>query len=168
MNENNEQLINLNNENIKNNIPINNYPFNNYNFGMFSPFNTFNSFNGIYSPFFNNNISSFFDKLFMTFERANYQLYHLCEIIHMIDNQKQTLKYFYSLLKQICNTLIKKYFFALDKLKLYLFNLKYIFNKNNSIFTIDELNNHIKILNFLIKVILSLFLLKFIINFFNL
>jgi hypothetical protein len=131
---------------------------------MYSPFN---SFNGLYTPFFNNNVSSFFDKLFMTFERANYQMYHLCEVINMIENQKQTLKYVYFLLKQIYKTILQKYYSILENLKQYLFSLKDIFTKNNSLFTINELSNHIKILNFLIKVIISLCILKLFINFFN-
>ena len=101
-NENTENTINtstnINNDNL-NNLPINNYP--NYSFNNFGMYSPFNSFNGLYTPFFNNNVSSFFDKLFMTFERANYQMYHLCEVINMIENQKQTLKYVYFLLKQI-------------------------------------------------------------------
>jgi hypothetical protein len=145
--------INLTNENL--NLPMNNLPYNhNLNFGFYSPFNSF------YPPFLNNNVNSFFDKLFMTFERTNYQMYHLCEVINMIENQKQTLKYVYFLLKQIYKTILQKYYSILENLKQYLFSLKDIFTKNNSLFTINELNNHIQILNFLIKVIISLCIIK--------
>ena len=152
--------INLTNENL--NLPMNNLPYNhNLNFGFYSPFNSF------YPPFLNNNVNSFFDKLFMTFERTNYQMYHLCEVINMIENQKQTLKFFYSLLKQIYKSLLQKYYSALAKLKLFLYKFKDIFTRNNSNFTISELKYHIQILNFLIKVIITLCTLKLVILFFN-
>ena len=129
----------------------------NSNFNLFSPF-------GMAGMYMMGGQNTFFDKLFMTLERANYQMYHLCEVINMIENQKQTLKYVYFLLKQIYKTILQKYYSILENLKQYLFSLKDIFTKNNSLFTINELNNHIQILNFLIKVIISLCIIKLFIN----
>ena len=80
--------INTNNNDINdlNNINNNNYLNSNFN-NIFSPF-------GMAGMYMMGGQNTFFDKIFMTLERANYQMYHLCEMIKLIKNQKPTLKFF--------------------------------------------------------------------------
>ena len=60
--------------NDNNNIENDNNNYFNSNFNLFSPF-------GMAGMYMMGGQNTFFDKLFMTLERANYQMYHLCEMI---------------------------------------------------------------------------------------
>ena len=65
-----------NNDNENNILNDNNNYFNN-NYNIFSPLN-------MASMYMMGGQNTFFDKLFMTLERANYQMFHLCEMIKFI------------------------------------------------------------------------------------
>ena len=114
----------LNNNLIENNNNINdNDNFFNSNYNFFSPL----SMAGMYMM---NGQNTFFDKLFMTLERANYQIYHLCEMIKLIKNQKPTLKFFKLMIISAFKTLKEKYYQVIKIIKDYLMDLKNIFSFN--------------------------------------
>ena len=100
------------------------------------------------------NQNTFFDKLFMTLERANYQMYHLCEMIKTIKSQKQSLIFLKSLLISASENIKIKYFECLEILKSYLSNLKNVFTFDNEKYNEEELTNHIKLLDYIIKFLL--------------
>ena len=130
-------LNNTNIENEDNNIFNDNNNFFNSNYNLFSPF-------GMAGMYMLGGQNTFFDKLFMTLERANYQLYHLCEMIKLVQRQKPTLKFFKSILIS-----------AFKAIKEYLKNLKNIFSFNNDKYDEEELKNHIKIIDFAINFLLG-------------
>ena len=145
--------INTNNNDINdlNNINNNNYLNSNFN-NIFSPF-------GMAGMYMMGGQNTFFDKIFMTLERANYQMYHLCEMIKLIKNQKPTLKFFKTLLISAFNTLKQKYYEIIKTIKEYLINIKDIFSFNNDKFSEEDLKGHIKIIDYAIKFLLGCLLL---------
>ena len=95
----NSMQVGLNNNNNvdnleENNILNDNNNFFNSNFNLFSPF-------GMAGMYMMGGQNTFFDKLFMTLERANYQMYHLCETIKLIQKQKPKFKFLMHLLFQL-------------------------------------------------------------------
>ena len=152
-----QPLLNINNDNDNNNNDTNdiNNINNNYlnsNFNLFSPF-------GMAGMYMMGGQNTFFDKIFMTLERANYQMYHLCEMIKLIKNQKPTLKFFKALLISAFNTLKQKYYEIIKTIKEYLINIKDIFSFNNDKFSEEDLKGHIKIIDYAIKFLLGCLLL---------
>ena len=148
-------------ENLKNNFQtgLNNNTINNddnnyfnSNYNLFSPF-------GMAGMYMMGGQNTFFDKLFMTLERANYQMYHLCEMIKLIKRQKPTLKFFKELIISAFKALKEKYYEILEKLKEYLKNIKNIFSFNNDKYNEEDLANHIKIIDYAIKFLLGCLLL---------
>ena len=140
--------LNNNNNNFENNILNDNNNYYNSNFNLFSPF-------GMAGMYMMGGQNTFFDKLFMTLERANYQMYHLCEMIKLINNQKPTLKFFKSMIISAFKALKEKYFEIIEKLKEYFKNLKNIFSFNNDKYNDEDLKCHIKILDYAIKFLLG-------------
>ena len=134
--------------NIDNNE--NNYFNNNYKF--FSPLNMA----GIYMM---NGQNTFFDKLFMTLERINYQMYHLCEMLKLIKNQKTNLKFFKTLIISAFEAIKKKLYDTIYAMKEYFFNLKNIFSFNNDKYNEEDIKNHLKIIYIIIKFLLSILIL---------
>ena len=134
--------------NIDNND--NNYFNNNYNF--FSPLNMA----GIYMM---NGQNTFFDKLFMTLERINYQMYHLCEMLKLIKNQKTNLKFFKSLMISAFKAIKKKFYDTIYTIKEYFLNLKNIFSFNNDKYNEEDIKNHLKVIDIIIKLLLSTLIL---------
>ena len=139
----------LNNNLIENNNNINdNDNFFNSNYNFFSPL----SMAGMYMM---NGQNTFFDKLFMTLERANYQIYHLCEMIKLIKNQKPTLKFFKLMIISAFKTLKEKYYQVIKIIKDYLIDLKNIFSFNNDKYNEEDLKHHIQILDYAINFLLG-------------
>ena len=140
-------------ENNNENNELNDYNkyFNN-NFNFFSPFNMGNMY-----MFGGQN--TFFDKLFMTLERAHYQIFHLLEMIKLIKNQKPTIIFFKSLLISAFKAIKQKYYEIILNIKEYLLNLKNIFSFQNDKYNEEDLKNHIKVIDYVIKILLSLLLL---------
>ena len=145
--------INTNNNDINdlNNINNNNYLNSNFN-NIFSPF-------GMAGMYMMGGQNTFFDKIFMTLERANYQMYHLCEMIKLIKNQKQTLKFFKAMIISAFNTLKQKYYEIIKTIKDYFINLKDIFSFNNDKYNEEDLKSHIKIIDYAIKFLFGCLLL---------
>ena len=141
-------LNNTNIENEDNNIFNDNNNFFNSNYNLFSPF-------GMAGMYMLGGQNTFFDKLFMTLERANYQLFHLCEMIKLVQKQKPTLKFFKALLISAFKAIKEKYFSIISKIKEYLKNLKNAFSLNNDKYDEEELKNHIKIIDFAINFLLG-------------
>ena len=136
-----------NNNNIENDN--NNYFNSNSYFNLFSPF-------GMAGMYMMGGQNTFFDKLFMTLERANYQLYHLCEMIKLVQRQKPTLKFFKSIIISAFKAIKEKYFAIITTIKEYLKNLKKnIFSFNNDKYDEEELKNHIKIIDYAINFLLG-------------
>ena len=129
--------------------PIMSSPFNNYGgfYGGMFPYN-----NMMMNPGFNDGNNTFFNKLFMTFERANYQMYHLCEMIKMIQNQLPTMKYFWSLIKRFYRYALVKYKQIIDALVSYIKYLRSSLSYSNQNFDTEMLHKQIKTINFLIKI----------------
>ena len=140
----NNMQIGLNNNNIDNINDNNNYFNSNNNF--FSPF-------GIPGMYMMGGQNTFFDKLFMTLERANYQMFHLCEMIKLIQKQKPTLKFFKSLIISAFKAIKEKYFEIIKSIKEYLNNLKNIFTFNNDKYNEEDLKNHIDIIDYAINIL---------------
>ena len=136
------------NDNNNNNIENDNNNYFNSNFNLFSPF-------GMAGMYMMGGQNTFFDKLFMTLERANYQLFHLCEMIKLVQKQKPTLKFFKALLISAFKAIKEKYFSIIAKIKEYLKNLKNAFSLNNDKYDEEELKNHIKIIDFAINFLLG-------------
>ena len=153
-----QPLLNINNDNDNNNNDtnntndINNNNYLNSNFNLFSPF-------GMAGMYMMGGQNTFFDKIFMTLERANYQMYHLCEMIKLIKNQKPTLKFFKAMIISAFNTLKQKYYEIIKTIKDYFINLKDIFSFNNDKYNEEDLKGHIKIIDYAIKFLLGCLLL---------
>ena len=151
-----QPLLNINNDNNNNDTnDINNINNNNYlnsNFNLFSPF-------GMAGMYMMGGQNTFFDKIFMTLERANYQMYHLCEMIKLIKNQKPTLKFFKAMIISAFNTLKQKYYEIIKTIKDYFINLKDIFSFNNDKYNEEDLKSHIKIIDYAIKFLFGCLLL---------
>ena len=103
--------------------------------------------------------NTFFDKLFMTLERANYQMFHLCEMIKLIKNQKPTIIFFKSLIISAFKAIKQKYYEIIQMIKEYFINLKNIFTFNNDKFNDEDLKSHIKIIDNIIKFLIGFLLL---------
>ena len=147
--KNNMNIIKLNDGvNIDNND--NNYFNNNYNF--FSPLNMA----GLYMM---NGQNTFFDKFFMTLERINYQMYHLCEMLKLIKNQKTNLKVFKSLIVSAFKAIKRKFYDTIYMIKEYFLNLKNIFSFNNDKYNEEDIKNHLKVIDIIIKFLLSILIL---------
>ena len=151
--KNNKINITENENDILNNLNNNNNYFNN-NFSPFSPFSMANIY-------MSGSQNTFFDKLFLTLERANYQLYHLCEMIKLIKNQKTTIKFFKSLIISAFKSIKEKYYDIVNKLKEYFINLKNIFTFNNEKYNEEDLKYHIQIIENIIKFLVGFLLLIF-------
>ena len=148
-----QPLLNINNDNDNNNNDTNdiNNINNNYlnsNFNLFSPF-------GMAGMYMMGGQNTFFDKIFMTLERANYQMYHLCEMIKLIKNQKPTLKFFKAMIISVFNTLKQKYYEIIKTIKDYFINLKDIFSFNNDKYNEEDLKSHIQIIDYAINFLLG-------------
>ena len=63
----------------------------------------------------------------MTLERANYQMYHLCETIKLIQKQKPIFKFFKALIISAFEALKEKYYSIIKEIKEYLKYLKKYF-----------------------------------------
>ena len=148
-NMNNIQIENNDNEN--NILNDNNNYFNN-NYNIFSPLN-------MASMYMMGGQNTFFDKLFITLERANYQMFHLCEMIKLIKNQKPTIIFFKSLIISSFKAIKQKYYEIIQMIKDYFVNLKNIFTFYNDKYNEEDLKNHIKVIDYVIKILLSLLLL---------
>ena len=152
----NMSKVQINNDNNDNENTLfydgNSYFNNNYNF--FSPLN-------MASMYMMNGQNTFFDKLFMTLERANYQMFHLCEMIKLIKNQKPTIKFFKSLIISAFKSIKQKYYEILQMIKEYFINLKNIFTFNNDKYNEEDLKSHIAFIDYIIKFLVSLLLLIF-------
>ena len=153
----NSMQVGLNNNNNidnleENNILNDNNNFFNSNFNLFSPF-------GMAGMYMMGGQNSFFDKLFMTLERANYQMFHLCEMIKLIKNQKPTIIFFKSLIISSFKAIKQKYYEIIKTIKDYFINLKDIFSFNNDKYNEEDLKNHIKFIDYVIKFLFSLLLL---------
>ena len=135
-------------DNKDNNILNDNNNYFNSNFNLFSPF-------GMASMYMMGGQNTFFDKLFMTLEKANYQLYHLCEMIKLVQRQKPTLKFFKSIIISAFKAIKEKYFAIITTIKEYLKNLKNIFSFNNDKYDEEELKNHIQIIDYAINFLLG-------------
>ena len=136
------------NNNLDNNILNDNNNYFNSNYNLFSPF-------GMAGMYMMGGQNTFFDKIFMTLERANYQMYHLCEMIKLVQRQKPTLKYFKSIILSAFKAIKEKYFSIIAKIKEYLKNLKNAFSLNNDKYDEEELKKHIKIIDFAINFLLG-------------
>ena len=149
----NKDDINTNNNDINdlNNINNNNYLNSNFN-NIFSPF-------GMAGMYMMGGQNTFFDKIFMTLERANYQMYHLCEMIKLIKNQKPTIIFFKSLIISAFKAIKQKYYEIIQMIKEYFINLKNIFTFNNDKYNEEDLKNHIKIIDNIIKFLIGFLLL---------
>ena len=150
-----QPLLNINNDNNNNDTNDINNINNNYlnsNFNLFSPF-------GMAGMYMMGGQNTFFDKIFMTLERANYQMYHLCEMIKLIKNQKPTLKFFKAMIISAFNTLKQKYYEIIKTIKDYFINLKDIFSFNNDKYNEEDLKGHIKIIDYAIKFLFGCLLL---------
>ena len=151
-----QPLLNINNDNNNNDTndtnDINNNNYLNSNFNLFSPF-------GMAGMYMMGGQNTFFDKIFMTLERANYQMYHLCEMIKLIKNQKPTLKFFKAMIISAFNTLKQKYYEIIKTIKDYFINLKDIFSFNNDKYNEEDLKGHIKIIDYAIKFLFGCLLL---------
>ena len=143
------QIENKNNENDLLN-DNNNYFNNNYNF--FSPFN-------MATMYMMGGQNTFLDKLFMTLERANYQMFHLCEMIKLIKKQKPTMTFFKSLIISSFKAIKQKYYDIIQMIKDYFLKLKDIFTFNNDKYNEEDLTKHIKIIDYIIKFLLGCLLL---------
>ena len=148
-NINNNQIDN--NDNNNNLLNDHNSYFNN-NYNIFSPLS-------MASMYMMGGQNTFFDKLFMTLERANYQMFHLCEMIKLIKNQKSTIIFFKSLIISSFNAIKQKYYEIIQMIKDYFVNLKNIFTFNNDKYDEEDLKNHIKFIDYVIKFLFSLLLL---------
>ena len=135
-------------DNKDNNILNDNNNYFNSNFNLFSPF-------GMAGMYMLGGQNTFFDKLFMTLEKANYQLYHLCEMIKLVQRQKPTLKFFKSIIISAFKAIKEKYFAIITTIKEYLKNLKNIFSFNNDKYDEEELKTHIKIIDCAINFLLG-------------
>ena len=144
------EKVNKNGIKINDDDNDNNYFNNNYNF--FSPLNMA----GIYMM---NGQNTFFDKLFMTLERINYQMYHLCEMLKLIKNQKTNLKFFKSLIISAFKAIKKKIYDTIYTMKEYFLNLKNIFSFNNDKYNEEDIKNHLKVIDIIIKLLLSILIL---------
>ena len=144
-----KQIENKNNENDLFN-DNNNYFNNNYNF--FSPFN-------MATMYMMGGQNTFLDKLFMTLERANYQMFHLCEMIKLIKNQKPTIIFFKSLIISTFKAIKQKYYEIIQMIKEYFIHLKNIFTFNNDKYNEEDLKNHIKIIDNIIKFLFGFLIL---------
>ena len=151
-----QPLLNINNDNNNNDTndtnDINNNNYLNSNFNLFSPF-------GMAGMYMMGGQNTFFDKIFMTLERANYQMYHLCEMIKLIKNQKPTLKFFKAMIISAFNTLKQKYYEIIKTIKDYFINLKDIFSFNNDKYNEEDLKSHIQIIDYAIKFLFGCLLL---------
>jgi len=141
----------LNNNKDSNIINDNNNYFNS-NYNLFSPF-------GMAGMYMFGGQNTFFDKIFMTLERANYQMYHLCEMIKLIKNQKPTLKFFKAMIISAFKALKEKYYEIIKTLKEYFSNLKNVFTFNNDKYNEEDLKSHIQIIDYAIKFLLGCLLL---------
>ena len=145
-----------NNNNVdnleENNILNDNNNFFNSNFNLFSPF-------GMAGMYMMGGQNTFFDKLFMTLERANYQMYHLCETIKLIQKQKPTFKFFKTLIISAFEALKEKYYSILKEIKEYLKNIKNIFTFNNDKYNEEDLKSHIQIIDYAINFLLGCLIL---------
>ena len=153
----NSMQVGLNNNNNidnleENNILNDNNNFFNSNFNLFSPF-------GMAGMYMMGGQNTFFDKLFMTLERANYQMYHLCEMIKLIKKQKPTITFFKSLIISIFKTIKEKYIQIINMIKDYFIKLKNIFTFDNDKYIEEDLKNHIKIIDYIIKILLGILLI---------
>ena len=148
-NINNNQIDN--NDNNNNLLNDNNSYFNN-NYNFFSPLS-------MASMYMMGGQNTFFDKLFITLERANYQMFHLCEMIKLIKNQKPTIIFFKSLIISSFKAIKQKYYEIIQMIKDYFVNLKNIFTFNNDKYNEEDLKNHIKFIDYVIKFLFSLLLL---------
>lgn len=100
---------------------------------------------------------TFFDKIFMTVERANYQMFHLCEMIKMIQHQTPTIKYFYELLTRAYYYFFDKSKEVYEKAKILLLLLSKIMafqSLSHQSQSQESLTKEIKVLDYLIKGIL--------------
>ena len=147
-----QPLLNINNDNSNNDTndtnDINNNNYLNSNFNLFSPF-------GMAGMYMMGGQNTFFDKIFMTLERANYQMYHLCEMIKLIKNQKPTLKFFKAMIISAFNTLKQKYYEIIKAIKEYFSNLRNVFSFNNDKYNEEDLKHHIQILDYAINFLLG-------------
>ena len=141
-----------NNDNIDNNIIDDNNTYFNNNYNFFSPLN-------MASMYMMGGQNTFFDKLFMTLERANYQMFHLCEMIKLIKNQKPTIIFFKSLIISTFKAIKQKYYEIIQMIKEYFINLKNIFTFNNDKYNEEDLKNHIKIIDNIIKFLFGFLIL---------
>lgn len=153
---NTEQQQNSNNNQIEPSLP------------MYSPFNSYNSmmypYNGMMmGPSFGDN-NTFFNKLFLTFERANYQMYHLCEMVKMIQQQLPTLKYFCSLIKQAYYYIIKKMKEIVDDMIRYIHHLKESLSYSNDNLPEERIKQQIETINKLIKITLFISALGYVLK----
>ena len=153
----NSMQVGLNNNNNidnleENNILNDNNNFFNSNFNLFSPF-------GMAGMYMMGGQNTFFDKLFMTLERANYQMYHLCETIKLIQKQKPTFKFFKTLIISAFEALKEKYYSILKEIKEYLKNIKNIFTFNNDKYNEEDLKSHIQIIDYAINFLLGCLIL---------
>ena len=144
LNNNNNNVDNLEDNNILND----NSNFFNSNFNLFSPF-------GMAGMYMMGGQNTFLDKLFMTLERANYQMYHLCETIKLIQKQKPTFKFFKTLIISAFEALKEKYYSILKEIKEYLKNIKNIFTFNNDKYNEEDLKSHIQIIDYAINFLLG-------------
>ena len=147
-----EKINNNENDLLDDNVDNNNNNYFNNNYNFFSPFNMA----GMYMMGGQN---TFFDKIFMTLERANYQMYHLCEMIKLIKRQKPTLNFFKSLIISSFNAIKQKYYDIIQMIKNYFLNLKNIFTFNNDKFNEEDIKYHIKLIDYLIKFLLGCLIL---------
>ena len=116
----NMNTIPNNNINNDNNILNDNNSYFNNNYNFFSPLN-------MASMYMMGGQNTFFDKLFMTLERANYQMFHLCEMIKLIKNQKPTIIFFKSLIISAFKAIKQKYYEIIQMIKEYFSCYKKIF-----------------------------------------
>ena len=153
----NSMQVGLNNNNNIDNLEENNILNDNNNFFK-SNFNLFSPF-GMAGMYMMGGQNTFFDKLFMTLERANYQMYHLCETIKLIQKQKPTFKFFKTLIISAFEALKEKYYSILKEIKEYLKNIKNIFTFNNDKYNEEDLKSHIQIIDYAINFLLGCLIL---------
>ena len=77
----------------------------------------------------------------------------------MIKNQKPTIIFFKSLIISSFKAIKQKYYEIIQMIKDYFVNLKNIFTFNNDKYNEEDLKNHIKVIDYVIKILLSLLLL---------
>ena len=140
------------NNNIDSNILNDNSNYFNSNYNLFSPF-------GMASMYMMGGQNTFFDKIFITLERANYQMYHLCEMIKLIKNQKPTLKFFKAIIISAFKALKDQYYEIIKAIKEYFSNLRNVFSFNNDKYNEEDLKSHIQIIDYAIKFLLGCLLL---------